>query len=66
MPGTPHRVVDDQAVHERPVVVRAVCADRKERITAPSEKNVVGIDAADNHPAVRKIRKWHAALEIAY
>jgi len=46
--------------------VRAMCADRKERITTASEKNIIRIDAADDHPAIRKIPKRYAALEIAY
>ena len=55
MPRTPHRVADDHAVRQRTVVMRAMRAYRKERIAMTSEKHVIGIDAADDHCAIRKI-----------
>jgi hypothetical protein len=43
-----------------------MCAHRKERITTASEKNVIRIDAAHDHPAIREVPEWDAILEIAY
>ena len=65
VPGTPHGVSHDHAVCERTVVVRAMRAYREKRIAMTSEKYVIGIDAADDHCAIREIAKRHTAPEIA-
>jgi hypothetical protein len=36
----------------------------EERIATAGEKNVIGIDAADDHCAILKIGKRHTAPEI--
>ncbi len=66
MPRTPNGLADDHSVRQRTVVVRAMRTHREERIATAGEKNVIGIDAADDHCAIRKIGKRHTAPEIAY
>ena len=55
MPGTAHRVADDQALGERPVVVRAVRADREELVAAPRQDHLVVVDAATDDGTVRDV-----------
>ena len=55
MPGTPYRVPDEQPVGQWTVIVGAVRAHREERIASARQERVLGIDASDQHPAIRKI-----------
>ena len=43
MPRTAHRVADDEALGERPVVVRAVRADGEQAIALPDQDRVLRI-----------------------
>ena len=64
MPGTPHRVADQEAVGEGPVVMRAIRAHREEGIAAPREDGLVAIDTARHDRTVRKVPKRETVSEI--
>ena len=64
MPGTAHRIVDDEPLGERPVIVRTGRADGEDTVTAPYQDHVVGIDAPGDDCPVGKFRQRNARREI--
>ena len=52
MPGTSHRIVDNEALRERTIVVGALSADRENVSAAAHEQNRVLSDMADQLAAV--------------
>jgi hypothetical protein len=54
MPRAAHGVIDDDAVGERPVIVRAVRADREELAASPHEQHVFIVNAPEHDATVLK------------
>ena len=54
MPGTSHRIVDNEALRERTIVVGALSADGENVSAAAHEQNRVLSDMADELAAVRQ------------
>ena len=55
---------DHQAVRERPVVVRAVRADREDFVAAADQQDLLVADMANEHSAIRKFGEGNALLQI--
>ena len=53
MPGTTHRVVDDEALGEWSVIVRAIGADGEQGLATAHEDRLFGFDAPEDHPTIR-------------
>jgi hypothetical protein len=60
MPGTPNRVLDEEALSERPAVVRARRADREDFVAASSEEHALALCMAEQHRAVGDVGEWNA------
>ena len=57
MPGTSHRIVDNEPLRERTVVVGALSADREHVSAAAHEQNRVLSDMADELGRRRAVRR---------
>ena len=55
MPGATHGVVDDQALRQRSVVVRALRAYGKELFTAANQDHLFSLDVPEHDAAIRQI-----------
>ena len=63
MPRAPHAVADDKAVAERPVVVGAMGADRKQLRTAAHQQHLLVADVSDKL-AIDEIGEGDALRQI--
>jgi hypothetical protein len=64
VPWTAHRAVGHQALGQRPVVVRARCADRVELAAAADENRVLAVDLARDDAAVAQSVEGDAGTQI--
>ena len=64
VPRAPHCLVDDQALGQRPVVMRALRAYGEKSVAAAHEDRIFRIDASLHHPAIRHIVKRDPASQI--
>ena len=64
MPGTAHRIVDEQPFGKRAAVVRADGADREQLTAATDEEQRFALSVAEQHRAFGEGRQRHALREI--
>jgi hypothetical protein len=64
MPGTSHRIVDNEALRERTIVVSALSADREQVGAAAHEQNRVLSDMADQLGAIRQFGESNSLREV--
>jgi hypothetical protein len=64
MPRTSHRIVDNEALRERTIVVGALSADREDLSAAAQEQNRVLSDMADQLPAVWQFADGNSQRQI--
>ena len=64
MPGTSHRVIDNEPLRERTIVVRALSADRENVSAATHEQNRLLSDMADELGAVWQFGGEHSQRQI--
>jgi hypothetical protein len=64
MPGTSHRIVDNEALRERTIVVGALSADRENVSAAAHEQNRVLSDMADELGAVWQFAGGNSQRQI--
>ena len=57
MPRATDRVPDQQIFAQRPAIMRAKCADRKQLIAPPGQQGRLGPDMAEQHRTIRKQRQ---------
>ena len=64
MPRTPDRVVDDEPVGQRAVIVRAMRADREVLVAAPDDDDLVVTDVTRHDRALGNLLKGNAGHEV--
>jgi hypothetical protein len=57
MPGTTHRLIDEQSVGKRRAIVRADGADREHRLSASHEQHRFAVRMPEQHGAVGDARE---------
>ena len=64
MPGTAHRVIDEQSVGKRGAIVRADGADREQRVSASREQHRFAVRMPEQHGAVGDARERDAFGQV--
>ena len=64
MPRTPHGVVNEDALRQRPAVMRTGRADREELAAAACDQNGLVADMAGQHAAVRQLVDRDAQRQV--
>ena len=65
VPRAAHGVLDDQSLCQRPLVVRAVCADRKNLVATPNDDDFIVADMPVDDGIVIELGQRNAGGEIA-
>jgi hypothetical protein len=64
MPGTAHRIPNDQTFAKWAVIVCAVRADCQQLVRASHEQDLFAVDLSENHLPVAKPLNWKSVFEV--
>ena len=60
MPRAPNSILDQEALAQRPAIMRAGSADREDLLATSCQQDRLGPNMAKQHGAIRELRKIKA------